>query len=397
MTQPGMPRPYYSGHARTEFLVAEASRSVSEVQYSSEPNPNPTQRAIRPLPGTELPAVPSPSQTNLYSNNNPYIDAPGSPPVPGAPLGLPQIEDAGFSIPQFGASELPPQPSVNPPVGEFGTYTPSPSNQPSSFSLSEGSKASSPRGGRFATFPVKAQGPRPAPGAGQGSAISSTNPYVNAPPPLRDGDRAPSLELDRNEESFSSSVAVALGRYSLDGTPDNAGGPSASGSNHAPLPPQTSRDRKSAGGNDFGHQRYSPPPPMYTPSNNHNLPAGAAPSHPPSAMYNNGLGAPGMGLDQPGSRPQSSVHDEVEGLAYMSDSRANASTESLSESGNRRVHFGDVKDVDEEMQKRKEAEGASARPTRVPVPPMDELASEIPPAQDSDDGKNLGTSCMKRV
>ncbi|KAI0646361.1 hypothetical protein C8Q79DRAFT_909544 [Trametes meyenii] len=349
--QPGLPRPYYTGHARTEFLVAEATRSVSEVFYSPEPNPNPSQRTIRSLPGSELPPVPSPSQRRLSgtsaSGQSGFL--PMSPPQ-GAYPGLPQVDESGFNIQQFMAPATPQE--QHPPVSEFGSFSGSPyPPQAQTVSAAEREKAASPRGGRFATFPVKAGGPRPIPG---GSSLSNTNPYISSPP-LRDGDRAPSLEIDRGHESFSSSVALALGGQLNLG--DSAGaGPSAQG-------PSTSSSRFSAPqgpphpdvkNGDFAPQRYSPPPPMYTPSDGNQLPLGAAPPNPPSSLHS-GL-APRDYTQNGGSRPHSTA-EEDDGLAYMLHD--NESAESLSNSGDRRVRFGGVSDVDQELEKRHAEEAAS--------------------------------------
>ena len=373
-TQPGLPRPYYTGHARTEFLVTEAARAVSEIIYSPEPNPNPTQRTIRSLPGSELPPVPSPSQQRRMSTmsaNGQGLASPISPSSPTAAYsGLPHLEETGFSVSPFlGSQDQMPQPSLGQSVSEFGSFSSPQLNQSSSFTAAERDKVASPRGGRFATFPVKALGPRPQPGPAQGSTIS-TNPYISSPP-MREGDRAPSIEIDRpGDESFSSSVAQALGQYTLDG-PSGAG---SSTSRYNTQPPVPSQDTKH--GADFGPQRYSPPPPMYTPSHDQGLPAGAAPSRPPAAMQDT-LGTSEMHEDNGSSRPISTLEEE-DGLAYMSPSRGNESTESLSHDGDRRVHFGGVADVDEELQKRHEGQEKPATaspprvPTRVPVPAMDE-------------------------
>ena len=295
--------------------------------------------------------------------------------------GLPQVEEGGFSIQQFIAQE----PSSNSPVlttpsvNEFGTYSSPPvSNQPSTISVVDRTTPG-PRGGRFATFPVKAAGPRPPP---------STNPYVSAPP-MRDGDRVPSIEIDRkNDESFASSVANALNQYSLDGPSDSAGPSSGIQPPHV----APARDVKSG---DFGPQRYSPPPPMYTPSEGQGLPAGAAPSNPPTGMmYPHAHGDSHSQVQgiQGALRPQSAL-EEDEGLAYMSPGRGNGSAESLADDGDRRVRFGGVTDVDTELERRHhEQESHEVRPqppqqlqerseerasygqrfARVPVPALDE-------------------------
>ncbi|EJF63738.1 hypothetical protein DICSQDRAFT_134340 [Dichomitus squalens LYAD-421 SS1] len=394
-TQPGLPRPYYAGHARTEFLVAEAARSVSEVTYSPEPDPNPSHRTIRPLPGRELSPVPSPTEqhqmSSASSTNNPYLQGPpqsgyAPSPAPGAYPGLPQVEEGDFSFGQLMAPDFASQSPVltNSSVNEFGTYSSPPvSNQPSTIGGIDRDKAASPRGGRFATFPVKAAGPRPPPGG----PSQFTNPYISAPP-MQGGDRAPSIELDRsNHESFSSSVAQALGNggLSLDGASGSGSGPNASSGRYQPARDAPPQDVK---GGDFGPQRYSPPPPMYTPSNGQGLPEGAAPSQPPTAMQ--ALGVPEQRNGKDAMRPQS-AYDEDEGLAYMSPGQGlgNGSAESLSDSGDRRVRFGGVSDMDTELEKRHEEQEAQQqqshpqqqtppgqRYARVPVPAMDAGANE---------------------
>ncbi|TFK84965.1 hypothetical protein K466DRAFT_495610, partial [Polyporus arcularius HHB13444] len=370
-TQPGLPRPYYTGHARTEFLVTEAARSVSEVFYS----PEPTNRSIRPLPGSDLPPVPSPQQQrrmSIMSANGQGAASPSLPSSPGpAYAGLPQLEETGFSVSPFlGGPDHTPQPSLGQSVSEFGSFPIPHPNQASTFTPAERDNAASPRGGRFATFPVKALGPRPQPGLTQGSGIS-TNPYISSPP-MREGDRAPSIEIDRpGDDSFSSSVAMALGQFTLEGS--TGAGPSSGHVNEQQGPPPTNDTKTGA---DFGPQRYSPPPPMYTPSHEQGLPAGAAPSRPPTAMQDT-LGASDLQQEKAPSRPNSGPEDDEDGLAYMSSGQDNESTEELHHNGDRRVHFGGVADVDDELQKRHdEQEKLTASPprsssARVPVPPMD--------------------------
>ncbi|KAJ8482479.1 hypothetical protein ONZ51_g5321 [Trametes cubensis] len=381
-TQPGLPRPYYTGHARTEFLVAEAARSLAEVYYSPDPNPNPSQRTIRPLPGSELPAVPSASERRLSMMS--AQDQSGL----AAYRGLPQVDESGFNIGQFGGPDQPSSPrNSNPPVSEFGTFPPGAAPpHVSSLSAAEKDKVASPRGGRFATFPVKAGGPRPPPGHSGGNSVS-TNPYIS--PPLRDGDRAPSLEIDRNDESFSSSIAQALGgKLEIDHNVaggSSGPGPSTNSSRFTAPSGPPSQDVKGA---DFAPQRYSPPPPMYTPSDGPQLPAGAAPPNPPSTFLG-GFNVQDFGQGS-ASRPQSMAEEEG-GLAYMSPGHGNESNESLSESGDRRVRFGGVSDVDKELAKRHAEQEAAAVPTATqpsqsaPVPSGNEL-------QTAEDSSEAGRS-----
>ncbi|KAI0826558.1 hypothetical protein BC628DRAFT_1502794 [Trametes gibbosa] len=382
-TQPGLPRAYYSGHARIEFLLAEATRSLSEVPYSPDPNPHPSQRTIRPLPGQELPPLPGidPSQppSSILSGSSHPSYGPTSPP-PGVYPGLPQVDETGFNIQQFLGTDQPATPqSTFAPVSEFGGLSGAPGPQTHSLGPAGRDDAASPRGGRFATFPVKAAGPRPPPGVAGSSSISmpSTNPYIA--PPLRDGDRAPSLEIDRNEDSFSSSI---LGQFGMDGPTGASGstpGPSQPGSSRfsaTQAPPLPSRDVKG----DFGPQRYSPPPPMYTPAPGSSLPPGAAPPNPP--MVSNSGSAPQPYGQPSGTRPHSTLEEEG-GLAYMVNDE-NGSTESVSDSGDRRVRFGGVNDVDQELERRHAEQAAAAAPPNIPVA---QRAQSPPVAQSFNDAE----------
>ncbi|KAH9941303.1 uncharacterized protein BXZ73DRAFT_42005 [Epithele typhae] len=392
LTQPGMPRPYYAGHARTEFLVSEAMRSVNEVQYSSDPNPNPTNRTIRPLPGNELSPVPSASQHNGggYSQEMgsplPPMQMPSSPPMSPQTnpyAGLPPVETSGFSISQFDQSTSPR--SQQPTISEFGTFSGGPPSQPSSLGPAEGSRLSGPRGGRFATFPVKTGGPRPPPGPNSTVSNVSTNPYISAPP-MAEGTRAPSIELNRpGDDSFSSSVALALGDFNINDAVSNG----ASSSAGPPLPASGSRmgmpahPRDIKGESDFAQQSFEIPPPMYTPTHPHlqpqGLPAGAAPSQLPTAMrLATGLGAPPAS----GSR-RNSLNDDDDGLAYMLPSH---STESLHTTGpgSRRVRFGGAEMEPDNDSKR---HGSPARSARIPVPPMGD-GPQIPPVREHPERKH---------
>ncbi|RPD53755.1 hypothetical protein L227DRAFT_642208 [Lentinus tigrinus ALCF2SS1-6] len=341
-----------SGHVRTEFLMAETAPSVSQIVYSPEPNPNATQRTIRALRGSELPAVPSFQQRrmSMMSANGQGPLSLVSPSSPGPVYaGLPYPQETGFNILAFLAStDQMPQPSFDRSVSEFG-FSPQP-NQTNSLTAAERERVASPRGARFAY-----RGPT------QGSNIS-TNPYISSPP-MTEGDRAPSIEIDHpGDNSFSSSVVQALGHYSLDGS--SAGASSSRFNAQPPVPP---RDTKN--GPDFGPQRYSPPPLI--------LPAAAALSRPPAAIQEF-LRTPDLRQETATSCPISAFEDEKDGLAYMSPSGVNESAESLPHEGDRRVHLGGVADVDEELQKRHEEQekAATGSPprvlTRVPVPPMDE-------------------------
>ncbi|CCM03443.1 uncharacterized protein FIBRA_05576 [Fibroporia radiculosa] len=57
-TEPGLPRAYYQGHARTDSLVSEARRALNQVVFSPDPKPENLRQIGRGFPSPELPAVP---------------------------------------------------------------------------------------------------------------------------------------------------------------------------------------------------------------------------------------------------------------------------------------------------------------------------------------------------
>ncbi|PSR77162.1 hypothetical protein PHLCEN_2v8027 [Hermanssonia centrifuga] len=396
-TEPGLPRPYYTGHARTEFLVAEAHRAMSEVYFSTDPNPNPSTRTIRALPGGELPPIASSGPSSRPASSHfgvgggsamsmsGYAESTSEPSVrtsrysqnlmmsPGGSgfMGLPEISGSsigGLPAGSFMSAEkspsqssgLPPtnpfaSPSpqaqplspVNTDVNEFGAY-PSQSGpySPRSTSLrnlsdqQQTGAVPGPRGGRFATFPTKgAMGPRAQPGP---SSISS------ALAPIMD-DRVPSIEIDRGNDSFSSSVALALGQQWVADDPRSERRPSNSKMSEAL---KDGRDDE-------------PPPPKYSPT------AELSPNTSRPTSIENELGQPAT----PSSIAPPSVlavqangeEDEDTGLAYMSpaedDNKSTAS--SVRERGDRRVRFGGADDIDEEQERRSVRTGNGVPPTQI--------------------------------
>ena len=305
-TEPGLPRPYYTGHARTELLVAEAQRAINDVVFSPEPNRNSGVRGIRMLPGSELPPLPQgqiisrPASTQVTGgsvgsstpdqsvrNSVRYSQSVASP--PGTFIGLPEVGEntgsLGFS-PYMGPEHVPAlsrspspgsamsvvtlsqtNPFASPPmqnrqlsmsnsdVSEFGAY-PASGGQfaPRTSSLRNmggDSQPSSPVAGgprgKFATFPVKMTGPRAQPGAPPGQQYPSHTLDT----------RAPSLDIDGSSDDFSASVAQALGhRWSEPGV----GAPSTPGT----IAPNAQSKKAMEAHEHSGSMDYTSPPPQYS-------------------------------------------------------------------------------------------------------------------------------------
>ena len=340
-TEPGLPRPYYTGHANTEALVAEARQRFDRVMFSVEPGPSALN--IRQIPGQELPLVMH--NTGIIPRQNSsqltFITAPPSQSNTPDPLGrnsqrysqiilspegtslmqLPEVTLGGVGglgmTPMLGSdNNFPPQSPRSPPPGsvmtaavdpyqypvpqtaqsqpmemsEFGVYQFSPRSSSLRNEQPSPGIPSSPRDGRYGTFPLKATGgPRPQPGA---SASSSSS----LPPRL--DERAPSIEVDRSDlnDSFSSSVAEALGQQWVS---DGSGSASSSSGGKAYEAKMHVRNRD-----------YSPPPPQYS----------AIPEESSSAAPDN---APTLDTDAQASTShnpfdeQRTDLEEEAGLAYM--------------------------------------------------------------------------------
>ncbi|KAI0073873.1 hypothetical protein K474DRAFT_1666083 [Panus rudis PR-1116 ss-1] len=415
VTQPGLPRPYYNGHARTEYLISEANRAVSEVTFSTEPTRDSSALNIRPLPGSELPPLGEQNQPpsspqhpgapeasgSAYPGSPPQQDGPREAPMsvtriapPSVPqsssFGLPQVapntpgSDVGLGpylnqgqgygspfpqpTPQMPSAPLQgsydaPMDSKVPEVNEFGGYNSAAPYAPRTSSMNNlghgthGSVSSitsgEGKGGRFATFPVKGSSgpPRLPPGA---------SPPVNPamiPPKMED--RPPSLDVRQNskDDSFVSSIAQALGPQF---TPQE----SKFDQNNSGY---AAGDSKGAHEQGEKHRSFSPPPPMYSPvrgPEGHSLHDEKPQSGPPSQA------------------PQANQEDPADvQLAYMSDPQEsdNESSSKHPDRGDRRVRFGSVRDVDAEMEKRHaEQMAASAAQEQHSVPATPIVSSPTP-------------------
>ncbi|KAF5367286.1 hypothetical protein D9615_010459 [Tricholomella constricta] len=305
-TQPGMARNLYYGRAKTEQLLSEAHRCISEVVMSTVPSSRmstssqPGFQNAPPNPfGTPHSAFQSlgmqntggqPPQNEWSPHNSSDMTPAGGAPsnyLP-APQGLgtgeffnqPGSPTAGPGSPtQPGApyySQLQNEPRS---VDDFGVHPPGPIDQPGPGS-----------GGRFATFPVKN---RPSGLAG----------YTLSDPPVR-----------QESESFSSSVAQAL---------------SSSQSPPATVP-QAQQGFGEFGRPDVSYEvshaaTYAPP---------QGPPPGAATQPRPGTAWNTSLH----------HEERHAPSDEEGGLAYMTNPDDDAAS--------RHVRFGEVNDVDDELDRR---------------------------------------------
>ncbi|KII85674.1 hypothetical protein PLICRDRAFT_56887 [Plicaturopsis crispa FD-325 SS-3] len=183
-TEPGLPRSYYSGHARTESLAAEAQRSIGEVTFSGTlPDSSPDKQQG----GQGAPAFPEGTVSSGY-------DTAGS-------MSYPQpsfTQHPNMNASEAAAFDSTWESSLTQPPTQAQTYAGAnrggPSGSVDDFGINThvGNPSSAP-GGRFATFPVKGV--------------------------TRREDGAPALTAGAGDESFSSSVASALNteqRASLD-------------------------------------------------------------------------------------------------------------------------------------------------------------------------------------
>ena len=309
-TQPGAPRSLYSGHAKTESLLVEATQALSDVQLSTVPG-GLTQARHRY--DAKLPNLPTESQEG-------YADETGSN-VWSPDRQLPIVMTGGSVFPPYSSQSQPSSPfSYAPPhqgaVDDFGILpTRSSGSEPMDMGGGGGG------GGRFATFTFKtreggvAYTLRDEPvGAREPSAGAGTNTNTNVKeqqqPSLNTTAQPPSLNTNTRHEldvSFSMSVAEAL----------NSGG----GVEDQPWARTTMRD---AGG-PTPTSAIQPLPPGAA------LPEGDKPwSLPPLGGAGSGMGRGGglLGLGTPGQTlggkqgrhvsNQSIVsHDDDALLAYM--------------------------------------------------------------------------------
>lgn len=308
---------------------------------------------------SSAPSTPDPTTRN--SNGNRFSQVILSP-TGTSYIGLPEIGTTGPGLgmaPMFDPSGSPYQLPRSPPPGsvataadpydpyatlvqqppyakpdEFGMQPPS-SFTPRTSSLRNLNEVSAPpspigpRGGRFATFPVKGAAAATAQPVASGSSFSSP----------RLDDRVPSVEIERPDGSFSSSVAEALGEQ---WTGDEHPAPAPTGKGYEAKMYALNRD-------------YSPPPPQYS----------AVPDVPLGTIVEQPTGTEGHGSRQAtetqsersedpfrDDRPSIAEDEDEEesALAYMSppqENQVSLPSESSHGHDNRRVRFDSLHDEPE--------------------------------------------------
>jgi hypothetical protein len=340
VTQPGLPRNFYNGHGKTESCIGEAERSVGEVVFSGITNradppsfgppdfpPGPNLMPTGPMNPGDI----SPSGSTSYQGA-PQFDPYNDSSMQNSNISQPGIYDPGQPSPIQAFPSSPYQSyTYDRHVDEFGVG--SSSSAPLSPRLGAG-----PGGGKFATFPVKAVN-RPGPNF-RDDTTPSLGPRIN---------RAPSL-------SFSSQVEQAL-----------VNSPTTSSFN----PPK----RGGTGFDDPVPVYETVPSPTYpTPPN---PPPGAAadppPAHQDSTMVN-------PWSEEPETEENHNNHGEHETPPGTSGDEAGdvhlAYTSSASDvshrATDRRVRFGAVNDVDQEMEeRRRQSEDESAHDDLATITSMD--------------------------
>ncbi|PPQ67196.1 hypothetical protein CVT24_011267 [Panaeolus cyanescens] len=205
-TQPGLPRSMYYGHQKVESYVSEAYRRINEVALSTVPSAafrdrqQYTQGGFPPPSGSQSPAPWNPNaskpqppppitiEDDFQAPSRPYAAGVASPPLASVSSLGTQSLGGRYQEPSNSSGIRGPGSQFSIPghehqtTDDFGVTTRSngPLESPSS------------GGGRFATFPVKT---RP-PGSAGGFTLSD-------PPSL--------TSRNEPEESFSASIAQALG------------------------------------------------------------------------------------------------------------------------------------------------------------------------------------------
>ncbi|OCH90047.1 hypothetical protein OBBRIDRAFT_835329 [Obba rivulosa] len=276
-TEPDLPRTSYTGHARTEHLVAEAQRSINEVVFSIDPNPNPSQHSIRSTSGSNLPSV-SPSlqgdqpfrhsfvedSRRNSSVLQAYADRANTSAIgqesrlsqgPSDHSGLPQVqESSSLSSPSPTDSAQHPTTSALHDIDEFGICPPGSNAHRSSSMRDLGKKAGSPMDDWFAIFPAKVAGPRQPPGASSSSRPSSS---ICTSPSVHGGEERWLLDVDPPKDLFSTIIAGALGgQWPVENS--STAGPSTSVA-------RAGSQSGKADGVKTSSASYESPPPMYTP------------------------------------------------------------------------------------------------------------------------------------
>lgn len=189
---------------------------------------------IMPMPTGDTSFADSVS-LNSTMPRSPFAGAFGSQHPPSSPYMAPNAQSLSYL-----EGSAPPPPPPDP--AEFGVVAPQEPYAPRASSMrspEERERLMGPRGSRFSTVPALG-GPRPPPGAGPGARDSQ----------IYAGDRPPSLDVQRPQDDFSTSIAQALGdKFAFESA---EGGGAAGG---APAKRGSGSSRRMS---------HSSPPPVYS-------------------------------------------------------------------------------------------------------------------------------------
>ncbi|KAF9268545.1 hypothetical protein L218DRAFT_940448 [Marasmius fiardii PR-910] len=366
VTQPGMSRSMYVGHQKVYSLLQDAQHCVSEIAFSTVPSSEP--RPPRPHVQDNQ-SYESPNFNNEVSylphpqGDDSFRDGPG-----GYLSGSQEMSTGHFMDPSdmssmTGRSSVPTSPVMltnpsYPPIPSPPSQVqPNPeqaSKSTDDFGVGPPTNSSLPTGGRFATFPVKAYPPG---GGSVGYQLRDDPPALHSPPAQED-------------DSFSSSIEAAL---------------------------------KSSGN---GRPSFDGPPPSYIALQSHASPNSASSGVvPPPQMEDHWqdaqspMGSRGIGGHDSSRAVQGDEESDEGGLPYdRPDDEAKSGPPKKDESEpHKHVRFGEISDVEEEIQKRQEQErspprgGSSGgyRPSSRRVPP--------PTFSPEDDEKELNAAAAREI
>ncbi|CAA7270491.1 unnamed protein product [Cyclocybe aegerita] len=407
ITQPGLPRSMYYGHSKTESLSAEAHQRINEVQLSTIPSVgfrdhrqyNQHQQEPAPSGGDgystiptpwsppveDKPQPPPPRLSDDYAFTRPFaLDAPGSPSTStGASLSTPPYQQPGtlssFSQPQplspHARGGYPERQSLD----DFGV-----SIRPAPLTLLD----ANPAGGRFATFPVKTRAP------GSAGGFTPQDP--------------PSLSSRHEiEPSFSASIAAALDdkgsletAQATEGTHNTQPSSPWSGRVGAALPPtvDTSASWSNTGPSPtiFSETRSPtrgplPPPPGAAPPELSNPWAGAKEepntfknrTHARNLSDNDDALLAYMTAADEDSRLSEASSSPTANRTFLGPKGAAPPATEEEQHVSRHVRFGQVEDVDTEMEKRASEEENGKAPA-APEVAGEKEKTEIPPVSETD-------------
>ncbi|KAH9918048.1 Eisosome component PIL1-domain-containing protein [Fomitopsis serialis] len=258
-TEPGLPRAYYNGYSNTENLVTDARRALSTVSFSQEPNLGGLVRSADPYDNSDIASLP-PTQYGFAPTSQAGDTSRRTSVVMPAPTGDASLSDTASTNGQMPRSPL---------AGGYGALSLAPSSPfmaPSNQSLSYVDIAAPmpppADTGEFGALPQEPYSPRMSSMRSPedrdrltGARVSrfSTVPALGGPRPPRDSrvyasshanERPPSLDVQRPQDDFSSSIAQAL---------EDKFNPK-SGANGG----------EKGGTQESRHTSHSSPPPMYT-------------------------------------------------------------------------------------------------------------------------------------